>query len=43
MVVNKGGEMWLTLCVRTLGFIGGCVCGVRGDDREDEEGDDEWW
>ncbi len=21
----------------------GCVCGVRGDDWEDEEGDDEWW
>ncbi len=30
-------------CARTLGCLGGCVCGVRGDDWEDEEGDDEWW
>jgi hypothetical protein len=30
-------------CVRTRGCVGGCVCGVRGDDGEDEEGDDEGW
>ena len=30
-------------CVRTRGCVGGCVCGVRGDAWEDEEGDDERW
>jgi hypothetical protein len=30
-------------CVRTRGCVGGCVCGVRDDDWEDEEGDDERW
>jgi hypothetical protein len=30
-------------CVRTWGCVGGCVCGVRGDAWEDEEGDDERW
>ena len=42
MVVDKGGETCLTLCVHA-GMRGVCVCGVRGDDWEDEEGDDERW
>ena len=41
-MVDKGGETCLTLCVHA-GMRGVCVCGVRGDDWEDEEGDDERW
>jgi hypothetical protein len=39
VVAGKEGGMRLALCARKDAR----VCGVRGDDWEDEEGDDERW